>query len=266
MIQYFYRFLIELTNGRWTSALLRRFAQSKASRLFVPSFSKVYKLNVDEMDQSLNEFPTLHHLFTRRLKVGSRPISNDASSVVSPVDAVIEEIGTLIEELFMPVKGKRYSVLDMLGTEERVKKYINGTYIILYLSPSDYHRIHSPFSGRVVGEWTLGSKSYPVNKYGLKYGKDTLAKNYRKITEVEHEAGFAAIIKVGAMFVNSIETTFKGERIEKGEEIAYFTFGSTVILLFEANSFEPIPDLKSPRRVKVGETLGYLKTKEWNKI
>ncbi len=44
--------------------------------------------------------------------------------------------------------------------------------MILYLSPSHYHRIHSPVTGKVVEQWTLGTKSYPVNKYGLKYGKN----------------------------------------------------------------------------------------------
>ncbi|WP_019154597.1 phosphatidylserine decarboxylase [Robertmurraya massiliosenegalensis] len=256
MIQWFYRSLIELTNGRWTSFLLRKLAQSKVSRLFIPSFAKIYNVNVSEMASPINEFNTLHDFFIRKLKVDARTIDNRTDTIVSPVDAVLEDIGTITSDLMLNVKGKDYSVLEMLGSEEKAKKYINGTYYLLYLSPSHYHRIHSPLTGKVVGEWTLGNKSYPVNRYGLKYGRDTLAKNYRKITEVKHDSGVAAIVKVGAMFVNSIESIHVGEELKKGEEMAYFTFGSTVILLFNPNSMEPLQQHLTPREVKVGDVLG----------
>ncbi|MDV2887664.1 phosphatidylserine decarboxylase, partial [Alkalihalophilus pseudofirmus] len=103
---------------------------------------------------------------------------------------------------------------------------------------SHYHRIHSPVDGTVTKQWTLGRKSYPVNKWGIKYGVRTLAKNYRVITEVKTVTGHVAIVKVGAMFVNSIETTYKGSELVKGKEMAYFTFGSTVVLLFEKGIFQ----------------------------
>ncbi|MFE8703246.1 phosphatidylserine decarboxylase [Cytobacillus sp. FJAT-54145] len=260
MIQAFYRLLIELTNRRSTSLLLKKFAQSKISRMIVPSFARVYKLNEGEMVTPLREYKTLHDLFTRRLKPGSRPIDEQPNTVTSPVDAVIEDIGEIAENLTITVKGNVYSIEDMLGDKDKLDKYVNGKYMILYLSPSHYHRIHSPITGRVVGEWTLGEKSYPVNKLGLRYGKDTLSKNYRKITEVKHEFGYLSIVKVGAMFVNSIETIHEGEQLVKGEEIAYFTFGSTVILLFEESLFEPV-DFILPRDVKVGESIGYIKQK-----
>lgn len=257
MKQRIYRVLIELTNGRWTSYILQKFAQSRLSRLLIPSFARTYKIDIEEMAKPLGEFPTLHDFFVRKLKDDARAVDEGTHSVVSPVDAMIEDIGKISATSVFEVKGKSYSLEDMFESKEKARSYMNGNYVLLYLSPSNYHRIHSPFSGRVVGQWTLGKKSYPVNKYGLKYGRDTLSKNYRKITEVEHSSGKAAIVKVGAMFVNSIETTYQGEELEKGEEIAYFTFGSTVVLLFEENTFEPV-DIETPKAVRVGELLGYL--------
>ncbi|WP_077214052.1 phosphatidylserine decarboxylase [Bacillus dakarensis] len=261
MFQYIYRFLIELTNKRWTSALLQKFSTSSISRILIPSFARIYKVNLQEAELSINDFPNLHQFFIRKLKAGSRPINQEPESVVSPVDAVLEEDGEITAELSVIIKDKPYSLIDMLGSQEKAKKYINGTYVLLYLSPSHYHRIHSPFGGRVIDQWTLGNTSYPVNKYGIKYGRETLSKNFRKITEVEHEFGYGAIVKVGAMFVNSIETIYESEVIEKGEEIAYFSFGSTVILLFEEGFFEKLADLHAPADVKVGEVIGYLKYK-----
>ncbi|MFP7297552.1 phosphatidylserine decarboxylase [Neobacillus niacini] len=258
MFKHVYRLMIELTNGKWTSVLLHRFARSRISKFVVPSFAKMYKLNQEEMEKPLHEYPTLHDLFIRTLKGEARVIDSIEDSVVSPVDAVIEDIGPISQISEMIVKGKTYSVQEMLGSQESVDKYVQGTYMILYLSPSHYHRIHSPVEGTIVKQWTLGRKSYPVNKMGLKYGVRTLAKNYRMITEVKTARGHIAIVKVGAMFVNSIEKTHKGMTLHKGEEMAYFSFGSTVVLLFEKGTFEQDPGIHTPKDIRVGEKIGCL--------
>lgn len=257
MIEPFYRMLIELTNGRWTSGLLKRFARSRMSRTVVPSFAKLYHLNQEEMEKSLSDFPTLHDLFVRKLKLGAREIHNGEDSVVSPVDAVLEDVGMITETSEMIVKGKQYSVQEMLGDSSLLQKYVKGTYMILYLSPSHYHRIHSPVTGKVMKRWTLGRKSFPVNKWGLKYGVSTLSKNYRMITEMKTDYGSVAVVKVGAMFVNSIEASYVGDRLEKGQEMAYFSFGSTVVLLFEKGIFLPHPSLQTPIEVKMGSVIGH---------
>lgn len=251
--------MIELTNGKWTSSILNKFARSKMSRVIIPSFSKTYKINENEMDKAIEEYESLHDFFTRKLKEGARTHEIEPNSAISPVDAVIEDIGFIKPSNMITVKGKEYSISEMLGSEEKVKKYVDGYYMIFYLSPSHYHRIHSPVTGQVVDQWTLGTKSYPVNKHGLKYGKSALSKNYRKITEVKHEKGFISIVKVGAMFVNSIEVTHEGEQLIKGNEMAYFTFGSTVVLLFEKGSFEPMSSIQTPANVKVGECIGFFR-------
>ncbi|MBT2656750.1 phosphatidylserine decarboxylase [Bacillus sp. ISL-18] len=258
MLQGFYRLLIELTNGRWSSGILKRFARSPVSRFVVPSFARVYQLNLEEMDKGLSDYPTLHDLFVRTLKKEARAIDQLADSVVSPVDAVLEDVGNIKETSEIVVKGKTYSIGEMLGNSDTLAKYLKGTYMILYLSPSHYHRIHSPVNGTVTKQWQLGSKSYPVNKWGLKYGRQALSKNYRVITEVKTNGGHVAIVKVGAMFVNSIETTHKGSELEKGGELAYFSFGSTVVLLFEKGTFQMDETLHTPQELKVGERLGML--------
>ncbi|MFE8696767.1 phosphatidylserine decarboxylase [Cytobacillus sp. FJAT-53684] len=257
MIQPLYRFMIELTNGRWTSGILKKFARSKVSRYFVPSFARVYQINESEMEKSLAQYSTLHDFFTRKLKEGARNSDQNPESIISPVDAVIEDLGLIEPGHVITVKGKEYSIREMLGNEKKLEKYSGGHYMIFYLSPSHYHRIHSPVSGTVVDQWTLGKKSYPVNKYGLKYGKNALSGNYRTITEVKHSGGgFVSIVKVGAMFVNSIEVIHEGEELVKGNEMAYFSFGSTVVLLFEKDSFQPLSTIRVPFDVKVGEKIG----------
>ncbi|MEH7379871.1 phosphatidylserine decarboxylase [Bacillus sp. JJ1533] len=258
MQKWLYRFFIELTNHRLSSAILKKFSQSRVSAILIPSYAKIYNINQAEMEKSLTDFSTLHDLFVRHLKKNSRHIDSKENTVISPVDAVVEETGkiTLTKEII--VKNKRYSIQEMIGDKDSLTKYIGGTFVILYLSPSHYHRIHSPISGVITKQWELGKKSYPVNRLGLKYGKDPLSKNFRKITEIRVKDSYVALVKVGAMFVNSIETTHTSDSVEKGEEIAFFSFGSTVILLFEKGSFTISPEITSATNIKVGEVLGTL--------
>ncbi|KMY43689.1 phosphatidylserine decarboxylase [Bacillus sp. FJAT-27916] len=255
MKEKLYQSLIELTNGRWTSSLLRRFALSPASKRIIPSFAKQYKINVEEMDRPLEEYESLHDFFTRKLMEGARPIDQGQASIASPVDAVLEDMGSIANDATFRVKGKLYSIEEMLGGKSEAERYLDGQYMVLYLSPSHYHRIHSPVDGTVIRKQTLGSKSYPVNRYGMTLGKSPLSKNYREITEIEYKGGRLALIKVGAMFVNTIERTHTGDTLLKGEEIGYFSFGSTVVLLFEKGTFKAAP-FETPAAVRAGETLG----------
>lgn len=57
MLKHVYRLMIELTNGRWSSVILRRFARSRVSRFVVPSFAKIYKLNQNEMEKTSMNIP-----------------------------------------------------------------------------------------------------------------------------------------------------------------------------------------------------------------
>ncbi len=256
--KYLYRSFIELTNKRWTSFLLRRFVRSRMSYPLIKSFVKVFNINMTESERPIHEFSTLHDLFVRTLHKDARIIENsDYNSVVSPVDAVIAEDGIVADDVTLTVKGKQYSIEEMLGNKEKAKQYTGGHYIVFYLSPAHYHRIHSPVTGKVMNRWDLGRHSYPVNAIGLHLGKQPLAKNYRSISEIQTEIGMVAMVKVGAMFVNTIEYTHQGSEVEAGDELAYFAFGSTVILLFEKGVFNKVPT--NTLNVKMGEYLGTLR-------
>lgn len=252
-----YQSLVELSGNRLNSYLLKSFTKSKASKLINKSFVKAFNINESEMEKPLHEYESLQELFIRNLKEGSRVIDEEPTSFISPVDGVLADIGQITEECSFLVKNQQYSLVEMLGSEKRAQKYKQGTYIILYLSPSHYHRIHTPFSGTVVGKWALGNKSYPVNELGLSLGKRPLSKNYRLLTEVRLNNGkHYCLVKVGALNVNSIHSTFKGDSLKKGEELGYFSFGSTVVLLFENNLFEPASSITTPMDVKVGMKIG----------
>lgn len=259
MKKVIYRSFVELSNNKFQSYILKKFTTSKMSKIVNKSFVKAYKINEDEMEKPLHQYKSLHELFIRNLVPDARQINEEGNSIVSPVDGLIADIGVVSPECTFHVKNQYYSLEEMLGKHEKAKRYMNGTYIILYLSPRDYHRIHTPFSGKVVESWTLGNKSYPVNEMGLKLGKRPLSRNYRLITDVLVNSNkHAAIVKVGALNVNSIHTTYKDRELVKGEEIGYFSFGSTVILLFEKGLITMDPNIKAPVQVKLGMKIGTL--------
>ncbi|MBM6619662.1 phosphatidylserine decarboxylase [Bacillus suaedaesalsae] len=259
MKKFLYRFFIELTNQAFLSKWLENFTKSSYSRHFIPTFVKTYKINETEMLHPITEYGSLHELFTRQLNMVNRPVAIGDEIVVSPVDAVVEEFGSIDADQTFIAKGKSYSISEMLHRDEVKKKYINGIFLILYLSPSHYHRIHAPISGDIIGQWSLGTSSYPVNNWGITYGKSPFTKNYRVISEVVKDDSHLAIVKVGAMFVNGIELTHEGDKIKKGEEIGFFEFGSTIILLFEKDSFTLNPSIHKKMDILVGQPLGTLK-------
>lgn len=259
MKEKIYRIMIELTNGKITSNLIRYFASSKLSKIVIASFAKFYKINLDEMKKPINEYESLSAFFIRELKEGVHVIEAGENIVISPVDAVIEDMGTINEDCPITVKNRQYSITEMVGSEEIAHRYLGGTYIVFYLSPQDYHRIHAPIDGVVTHTNVLGNKSYPVNKLGMKYGKDPLSKNYRQLIELKNHDSYLMMVNVGAQFVNSIVQTNNESYFIKGDEAAYFSFGSTVVLLFEKDKFLIDKSICVPHKIRMGQQVATLR-------
>ena len=251
-----YQTMIELSNGKASSAALKRFAQSAISQKAVAGFIKAYNIELGEIEHPISKYTSLHAFFTRRLNKQARPIAG--AELVSPVDGRVEIHGAIQSDSRFMVKGISYSLAELLGSESSAQRYANGQYAILYLSPADYHRIHSPADGQVVKQYMLGEKSYPVNRLGLTYGKSPISGNRRLITELDTAYGRLLVVKVGAMYVNSIELTEFGTEWEKGQEVAYFSFGSTVAVFFEGQNLQFDAKITGGDSIKVGEPLAYM--------
>ncbi|MNV95994.1 phosphatidylserine decarboxylase [compost metagenome] len=89
--------------------------------------------------------------------------------------------------------------------------------------------------------------------------KGVLNRNERLITYIAGDYGETAVVKVGAMNVSSIGyTDANATEWQIGDDLAYFEFGSTVVLLMESGTFTPRPKLEVNTKVKMGELLGTL--------
>jgi phosphatidylserine decarboxylase len=259
MSKPFYRLLTELSSRKWVSQITGAFAKSRTSRLMISRFAKTYGIRVEDAEKHISEYASLNDFFTRRLKPGLRPIDGDPSFLLSPVDALITGMGPIHEGLILDVKGQDYTIEELMNRSPRTINYRNGFYFVLYLSPTDYHRIHSPITGDIVEKEHIPGRVYPVNDFGLRYMNRVLSRNERLITFIQHEAGEVAVIKVGALNVSSIQYSEPlSNHLERGQELAYFEFGSTVVLLMEDDIFLPRTDLGVGTQVKMGDALGAL--------
>lgn len=254
MKEKLYQSLIELSNGKLSSKMLQTVAKSRLSKSFIQSYTNIYGIDLAEVSKSPQQFSSLHDFFVRQLKDEVRPIDYRTEIFSSPVDAKVEVFGDITKDMLFTVKNKPYSLAALLGSSKQAQRYEQGKYIVFYLSPADYHRMHSPIDGKVVRQYVLGRKSYPVNQMGLKYGKKPISHNYRMISEVQYDdVHTAAFIKVGATFVNSIELTNRTTEWAKGEEVGYFAFGSTVVMLFEKDSIAFCESIVQGEKIKMGE-------------
>lgn len=255
----FFRVLTELSSRKSVSRIAGAFAESRFSRRLIPWFSRTYRIPLEDAEKDWTDYLTLNDFFTRRLKPGLRPVDSAADSLISPVDAKITGMGPIAEGQLFNIKGQDYTVDELLNGSPRTVNYRDGYYLVLYLSPTDYHRIHAPVAGRILEKERISGKVYPVNDFGLRYMTRVLSRNERLVTYLHTAFGEVAVVKVGALNVSGIVYADPlPEQLHAGDELAYFKFGSTVVLLLENGIFEPRPDLMNGTAVKMGERLGSL--------
>lgn len=255
----FYQTLFELNASPVIAKRLRMFAESRTSRRLIPSFAKLYNIDINEAEKPIDAYPSLHAFFTRHLKAGARSIDQQADTLVAPCDGTLSVVSDISDDSRFEVKGQTYTLAELLGSQQEARRYAGGTVCILYLSPRDYHRVHTPLAGRVLSHYELGDRSSPVNELGLTETVRPLSRNYRRITRFDSPAGTYEHIMVGALNVNTIEWTHESEHVEKGEEVGYFSFGSTVVLCFEKDAVQIDRDSIGP--VRLGAVLGTIQNK-----
>lgn len=260
MVKRLLRLMTELSSHRWLSRIMGAFSQSRLSRWLIPVFIRTYRIPASQAEKDPSEYATLNEFFSRRLKPGMRPVTEEPDAVASPVDAVITAMGSIDSGTLLNVKGQDYRLGELLNHSPHQELYKKGFFFVLYLSPTDYHRIHSPVTGKITESDHIRGRCYPVNEFGMRNMKNVLCRNERLITYIAHSAGEIAVAKVGAMNVSSIKYADENKRtFEIGEDLAYFEFGSTVVLLTESGIFSPRPGLIPGAKVKMGELLGFLR-------
>ena len=246
--------IVQLNARPAVANALKRFAMSRFSKPLIRPFIRTYQIQTDQALKPVDSFTSLHDCFVRELRPGMRPIASAPDAFVSPSDAVLSIVPALTEDSRFTIKGQDYTVAELIGSTERAQDYANGVALIFYLSPTDYHRVHSPITGEITNSYTLGRESAPVNDMGLRFSKRPLTRNYRRVTRLQVDHRSIEHVMVGALNVNTIVQTHQGRLLERGEEFGYFSFGSTVILVLPPDTVEL--SLGIERSVQMGEQIG----------
>ncbi len=238
----------------------------------IRTFADVYKVDMAEAERpELASYRSFNDFFTRALAPNARPIDAAEDSVVSPADGVVSQTGLIERGELLQAKGVRYS-FSTLAKECAGPSYEGGAFATIYLSPSDYHRVHLPIAGRLVRTVAVPGKLFSVNAKTESGIAGLFAVNERLVMEFETEVGKMLVVMVGAMIVASIETVWQGPRspyreqrvtthdqtFDKGAEIGRFLLGSSVVVAFEEGRVSLDPALSSGRALRMGQSMGVL--------
>ena len=211
-----------------------------ASARDIEGFINFHKLNMDEVLKPVDQFKNFNEFFYRELKPNARPCSapDDPRIIVSPADSRSVVFNTISNATQVWVKGREFSVQRLLGNAypEDVERFQNGALGIFRLAPQDYHRFHIPVDGVMDKPKLIEGEYYTVNPMAIRSALDVYGENVRYVVPINSEAhGRVMVICVGAMMVGSTVITRKpGEHVHRAEELGYFKFGgSTILLLFE---------------------------------
>ena len=234
-------------------------------RMFTP-------LDLTEARKSQGEFRSLHECFTRTLKEGARSIDPDPGVLTSPCDGIVGACGRIEGIALLQAKGFPYTLRDLLGDEELVRAYADGTYVTLRLTSAMYHRFHAPADCTVEQVTYVSGDTWNVNPIALKRVEKLFCRNERAIIRCRLDADgrLVTLVPVAAVLVASIRLhcvdvllhlRYGGPavmhckaRLAKGSEMGWFEHGSTIIV-FAPRGFGLCAGIESGARIRMGTAL-----------
>ncbi|CAM8941140.1 unnamed protein product [Rhodiola kirilowii] len=178
---------------------------------------------------------------------------------------------------------------------DSVQRPVKGLfYCVLYLGLGDYHRVHSPVDWNVSVRRHFPGRLFPVNERATRTIGNLYIENERVVLEGQWREGFMSMAAVGATNIGSINLFIEpelqtnrpvkskvlfnskpeervyntGVPLRKGDQVAAFNMGSTVVLIFQAPISKSSENgrsssnfnfcLKRGDRIRVGEAIGRL--------
>lgn len=254
---------------RGYSRLVRLLAELPLPRALRPPvlgwLASRLRMDLSEAQGELSDYRSFQELFVRRLRPEARIVDRSPEAIVSPVDGSLSALGGVEAGQLLQAKGHRYSLAELLGDEALAQALAGGTYVTLYLRPRDYHRIHCPLPARITHLQRIPGTLLPVQPYMVKGFPNLFVRNERLVLHLETAWGRAAMVCVGATGVGSISLAFTAKveadgslspalLVDKGQEVAAFNLGSTVILVF-APGLATLGSMRLTEEVRMGQTV-----------
>ena len=218
-------------------------------------------------------FRSIGDFFIRDLKPELRPLGDGP---VCPVDGTLRACTDLTPGgEVIQVKGKSYTVEQLLGDADIARRCEQGQLWNFYLSPQDAHHIYSPVDGEIIETIHIPGKLWPVNDWALRSINGLFVVNERVVTIIHSAAGIVAVVMVGATNVGRIKLSYtdlvtnrapwrrksQERRLHnppiataRGAKIGTFMMGSSVLLVSEF-PLAPNPNCRDLKKVRYGTSL-----------
>jgi phosphatidylserine decarboxylase len=255
--------ILPLGKRKFITEVYGRRMDKPASVSRIPGFVAELGIDLSEAQKSLEEFTSFNDFFYRKLKPGVRPIGE---GFVSPGDGrlLAFEDASGVNEFY--VKGQPFTLPEFLADRTLADKFRNAVMLILRLAPNDYHRYHFPCAGTPTASQVIRGSYLSVSPHALvKNFTKVFCENQRELTLLNGtDFGEVLLAPVGAAMVGSIISTYQPDApIQKGDEMGYFAFGgSSIVILADRDQLTIDADLlENTRRgyetfVRMGETIG----------
>lgn len=194
-------------------------------------------------------WPSVEAFFLRRLRPGARPL---AAGFVSPADGVVVGTGPIEQGTILQVKGAPLSLARVLAASPaEVAALAGGRYVTIFLTPDGYHRLHMPCDAEVAEVRWIAGRAFPQNADALRTIPRIYERNERAALRcVGADGAQFWLVLVGASLIGGIElaglprsawarpAAFAwGRRFARGDELGWFTFGSTVVIAGPSDLF-----------------------------
>ena len=200
-----------------------------------------------------NQWKTFNEFFARKLvSPDVRPIAD--TEVVTPVDSwpydtwAIDDNNQLVYPDLQIKTAKISDIGQLIGEDSQYKDaFAGGTLTHCFLDVNCYHRYHAPVDGvlrelRKVpgvsagGSYTLWDEESKLYYYMNVIGFQMVETRSCAIIETE-DYGLVAMLPVGMSqicSVNWIPELEVGQQLKRGDEMGYFMFGgSDIVLIFQ---------------------------------
>ena len=194
-----------------------------------------------------------------------------------PADGRISQCGAIEDGRIFQAKGQSFTATELLGEAEAAMPFADGLFATVYLSPRDYHRVHMPWTGRLLRTVHVPGRLFSVGPAAVAAVPRLFARNERLVCHFDCDFGPMAVVMVGAMLVSGVETVWSGIEIprygkvvtakdyrsqrivlERFAEMARFNYGSTVIVLLPRGVASLAGGLHAESPVRLGQRLATL--------
>ena len=240
------------------------------------TFARMVGARLDEAELDVTDYPTFGDFFARRLRPGVRQVHGAADTIIAPCDGVVAMRGRAEKGRMIQAKGRDYQLAELVMDDECAGVLDGGPYVTIYLSPRDYHRVHTPMTARLLGYDYLPGNFFPVNPLFSRSVDSIMSSNERVVFHLASKAlGRVALVMVGALGVSNIAIAHDGAEsralrsegvrscvrfrepvtLERGDELGAFHLGSTVILIFEPDRIDLDTALGPDSALRFGERI-----------